>query len=319
MRLAERKSEIAFTAFQSFAACPICESHSAVVLFTDRNRRETLDITGTYVRCSACHHVYLDPFPNPAELADAYEILHSRFNNGGVPLPFGGRKGLLPSLIRTSRKFRRRPHSWPSERGRGRLLLDVGCGEGTKLGEFRDRGWKVVGIDFSTAVLKMASAGNPKIAFILADAHALPFEEKSFDVIRVDNVIEHIPETVLLLSKLRALLKPGGRLYVYVPNSDAWSVRLFSEAALNYWIPFHIHFFGSGSLRLAMARAGFSHISIKYHNPSNWLVDSAKQEFGLNVYKKSKWDPLLRLLFMPLNLTTAFSRYGEELVAEARV
>jgi ubiquinone/menaquinone biosynthesis C-methylase UbiE len=313
------KPGFVFSEFQSFGACPICESQSSVVLFTDRNRRENLDITGKYIRCSVCHHVYLDPFPSPAKLSRAYEMLHSRIDDRGGLRPFADGKGVLRSLIRASRKLRRRPHSWPRENGQGQRLLDVGCGTVTKLDEFRARGWKVVGVDFSAAVLRVASACIPEGAFIQADAHALPFQGESFDVIRVDNVMEHIPETVLLLSKLRSLLKPGGQLYVYVPNSEAWSVRLFAGAALNYWIPFHIHYFDSQSLRLALQKAGFSHISIQYHNPPNWLADSAKQKFGLNVYKKSKWDPLLRLLFMPMNLTTAFSRYAEELVAEARV
>ncbi len=176
-----------------------------------------------------------------------------------------------------------------------------------------------MGVDISLPTLRVAAKAVPKGLFVQAEARTLPFRDGSFDVIRIDNVLEHIPDAVCLLSQLRQLLKPGGKLYVYVPNSEALSFRLFSNFALNYWIPFHVHFFSSRSLGEALNRADFARTLIRYHNPFHWLADSAKQKLGMNVYRRTKWDLVLRLLFLPLTLTTAFTRHGEELVAEATV
>lgn len=313
------ETRLQFASLETFTNCPVCASSSPSILFTDRNRRENLPISGTYVLCRECHHTYLIQFPNRKELAQSYQQLYFNFPESCLTIPPGDRPGLLGAFLRVLRNFRRRPHSWPTESGDGRLLLDVGCGLGTKLLEYRANGWRVAGLDVSSATLRVAAQKVSDGLFLQAEAEALPFREETFDVIRIDNVLEHIPDAVGLLSRLRSLLRPGGRLYVYVPNSEALSVRLFSNFALNYWIPFHIHLFSSHSLEEALKRAGFARTLIRYHNPIYWLPDSLKQRLGGNVYTIKRSDSILRLLSLPLTLTTAFTRLGEELVAEAKV
>ena len=79
---------------------------------------------------------------------------------------------------------------------KGQSLLDVGCGTGHFSFWFHDLGFKVVGMDISTEMLKVARSKikNEKIRFIQADACNLPFPDNSFDVVTLITVLEFLSE-----------------------------------------------------------------------------------------------------------------------------
>lgn len=79
---------------------------------------------------------------------------------------------------------------------KGQSLLDVGCGTGHFSFWFHDLGFKVVGMDISTEMLKVARSKikSEKIRFIQADACNLPFPDNSFDVVTLITVLEFLSE-----------------------------------------------------------------------------------------------------------------------------
>src|SRR5690606_14273251 len=85
----------------------------------------------------------------------------------------------------------------------------------------RRAGWAVHGIDHS---IEGVSAMNPELAgcveagdlFRLLEEHGQ--RENRFDVVLLNNVLEHVPDPVALLSMLRKVVGPGGVLVVTVPN-----------------------------------------------------------------------------------------------------
>jgi 2-polyprenyl-3-methyl-5-hydroxy-6-metoxy-1,4-benzoquinol methylase len=106
------------------------------------------------------------------------------------------------------------------ENGKPRLL-DVGCGEGYTLSFFRQQGWSVKGFDFSSAGVK---SKNPACmdALVTGDIFTLLEAEiqagKTYDVVWLQNVLEHVLEPLKLLKSLRSLVTPGGLAVVTVPN-----------------------------------------------------------------------------------------------------
>ena len=84
---------------------------------------------------------------------------------------------------------------------KGQSLLDVGCGTGHFSFWFHDLGFKVVGMDISTEMLKVARSKikNEKIRFIQADAYDLPFPDNSFDLVVFITTLEFLsqPERAL--------------------------------------------------------------------------------------------------------------------------
>jgi SAM-dependent methyltransferase len=82
------------------------------------------------------------------------------------------------------------------------------------------QGAKVVGVDISPSVVRMAGAAFTDAALMAvnADVRALPFADASFHAIYSMGTIEHFPETEAAVHELYRVLKPGGRAIVGVPN-----------------------------------------------------------------------------------------------------
>lgn len=111
----------------------------------------------------------------------------------------------------------------------GLRVLDVGCGYGSFAIEFANLGAHVVGTDVNDRWLSMARAnaqGESDVPFIKCDASArqavaLLAQYAPFDLIILNDVLEHIFDTVGLAQNLSALSKPGTKIYYKVPNGMA--------------------------------------------------------------------------------------------------
>jgi SAM-dependent methyltransferase len=91
------------------------------------------------------------------------------------------------------------------------LVLDLCCGQGNVAQSLAARGCKVVGADFSPAMLDFARMRVPEAIFIEADAQALPFRDGGFDVV-VSNVgVCHVPDQPRALAEAKRVLRKGGR------------------------------------------------------------------------------------------------------------
>jgi SAM-dependent methyltransferase len=98
----------------------------------------------------------------------------------------------------------------------GRVILDLCCGQGNVAATLISRGCKVVGADFSPAMLDLARRRLPDAVFVTADAQDLPFPSGGFDVV-VSNVgICHVPDQPRALAEAKRVLRPGGRFAMTV-------------------------------------------------------------------------------------------------------
>jgi len=97
-------------------------------------------------------------------------------------------------------------------------VLELGCGNGKTLSAMIQRGWAVIGIDFSPRavmlsrdILGSASYGH----IMIADARFPPFKHSTFDAVFALHVIGHMCETDRhdIANTLQHILRPGGILY----------------------------------------------------------------------------------------------------------
>ena len=99
----------------------------------------------------------------------------------------------------------------------GKLVLDVGCGMGRYADVVTRWGARVVGIDLSRAVEAAArNLANRDAAIFQADVFALPFAGESFDLIYSLGVLHHTPDCEKAFKGLPRLLKPGGRIAIWL-------------------------------------------------------------------------------------------------------
>lgn len=103
-------------------------------------------------------------------------------------------------------------------------LLDIGCGWEARLLKTVEPYIKSgVGIDF-----KAGEVHTPKITTRrLALDKVLPFPKKSFDVITMLAVLEHLAEPLAIAREIERILVSGGRLIITVPSRAAKSVLEF--------------------------------------------------------------------------------------------
>jgi SAM-dependent methyltransferase len=106
----------------------------------------------------------------------------------------------------------------PLESLRGKRVLDAGCGMGRFAEVCIDAGADLHAIDLSTAV-EAASRNlrhHPNATFYQADIFNLPFADGTFDAIYSIGVLHHTPDTRRAFMSLTRLLKPGGRISIWV-------------------------------------------------------------------------------------------------------
>jgi SAM-dependent methyltransferase len=104
-------------------------------------------------------------------------------------------------------------------------MLDLGCGDGTVLWLAREQGWQVQGVELFPEHAKLVSE---TLGFVVevSDLTAYQGVKDSWDCVVLTHVLEHLPDPVGALIKIRRLLKPGGVGVLEFPNIDAFDARL---------------------------------------------------------------------------------------------
>jgi SAM-dependent methyltransferase len=98
----------------------------------------------------------------------------------------------------------------------GRRILDIGCGLGAYVRKFREFSERVAGIDVDRKRVVEGARTTPGL--MLAAGERLPFRDGSFDVIVLNEVIEHVQSDAATLRDAYRVLAPDGRMVIYAPN-----------------------------------------------------------------------------------------------------
>lgn len=101
------------------------------------------------------------------------------------------------------------------------------------------------------------------------------YPDSTFDCIRLEHVFEHLLNPVEVLTKCRAMLKPGGFLVMNFPGIDAWSRRLslIHNASINK-TPRHLYHHTSRSATIMVQKAGFEVLKVKAFSDMDLLAST---------------------------------------------
>jgi SAM-dependent methyltransferase len=224
--------------------CPTCESSDA--------RPELEKDHLTLVRCAACDMVYVSP---------TFDEEHYREVYGSADY-----QTIMRDLGESSHDYR--VQRFGTERvetmarfiaaaaGETPAYLDVGCSTGFVVEAARARGWRAAGIDLNTSAVAFGRARGLDLR--VASLEDAGFAPASFDAISLFDVLEHLLHPVRTLTGCLALLRPGGLLYLYVPNYDSASRLLMGADAHFIWPTHHLNYYTPITLSDLLARHGMA-------------------------------------------------------------
>lgn len=166
--------------------------------------------------------------------------------------------------------------------------LDVGCGSGAMTVELAERlpFAEVDAIDISLGMLEVAMEAHehPRVSYYEGDAEALPFEEKSFDLLYSNFMLQWCPDPVRALTDMRRVLRRGGQLVLSAPG--AGTLNELAAAWRSVDDKPHVHPFSSeDDFADAVAAAGFAHADIlqrtlRVHVPDTLALMRALKALG---------------------------------------
>lgn len=278
------------------AHCVICRADTGsepVAVGEDFEYRAS-DDTFVAVRCSGCGLVYLNPRPALEELPRIYPPHYHAFVFSAE------RYGLAYSARRLIEKRRvlRACGALPDDA----RILDVGCGDGFHLRllrEFGKPGWRLEGVDSSP--LAVHAAREAGLTVFEGTVETVPLVEASYDLAFLVMTIEHLANPEVVLARIGALLRPGGRLVIVTDSTESPDFLLFRRRHWGgYHFPRHWYLFDRATLRAITEGAGLEVISLgSMMSPVNWvyslhntLVDRGAPEWLSRRFSLSSPMPL---------------------------
>jgi SAM-dependent methyltransferase len=99
----------------------------------------------------------------------------------------------------------------------GRVVGDVGCGNGRYIDALRAAGARVIGVDLSSGML--AGIPGPASELIVADAQSLPLADASLDALLMMHMLYHVPDPERAVKEVTRVLRRSGRVLVATNGS----------------------------------------------------------------------------------------------------
>lgn len=143
-------------------------------------------------------------------------------------------------------------------------VLDIGCAEGYLSKEISSNGCEVVGIELDEKAALKSRKYCKEV--IIGNIESISLDDKYlnyFDYIILADVLEHLKNPLLILSRFKKYLKDDGYLIISVPNIANWRVRFkllrgnFDYEEMGILDKEHIRFFTEKTAKKLVTDAGF--------------------------------------------------------------
>jgi len=165
----------------------------------------------------------------------------------------------------------------------GGMVLDIGCGSGSKSQYLLNKGFKVLGADLSEMMVEIARREVPGASFQVADIKDLGGMAQQFEGILAQAVLLHIPKAQVrsVIEGLRGKLRDGGFLYIAVKEkrADGPEEEVVLEEDYGYKYERFFSYFTLRELKKYLVDAGFaiSFEQVVSVGSTNWIQIAGKK------------------------------------------
>lgn len=294
-------------------ACVVCQSSQAAPEARGKDYLyRTSDQEYRFCRCLSCGHLYLNPRPTIAEIGRIYPPEYPTYTKR-----FGRSDSLFARL--KDRVLLGRFDAVAARLPASMRVLDVGCGDGRFLLALRRRypAAELTGLDwsFGPAIADELAGADVDTITGAIETNSLP--DETFDVITMNQLIEHTWDVRLVLERCKRALKVGGLLAIETPNPDGWDRRLFKTGGWGgYYWPRHLNLFTREHLARIITESGLEVVlSRSLLSPPCWIYSCqfSAQRAGLgDWFNKLFPDTSLPLLAAFAAVDWTASRLGAE-------
>ncbi|MCB1170000.1 MAG: class I SAM-dependent methyltransferase, partial [Leptospiraceae bacterium] len=175
-------------------------------------------------------------------------------------------------------------------------FLDAGCSFGGFVAAAERAGYRARGLDLSDfAVQEGLKRGR---ALQKGPVARDTFDEASFDVITLIEVMEHLPNPQLAAQSLFRWLRSGGLAVIQTANFQGWQAR--SEGSdYHYYLPGHLYYYSAENLKTLLRAAGFCRF--KLFRPVDFPLSAKLRKMSLAAYpEKAGWKRKLQTSYYHL-------------------
>ena len=220
--------------------CPVC-LHATYIPFMDVVDHMITKEQFSIVSCEQCGFHFTNPIPTKEIIGAYYKgdeyVSHSSSSKGLINRLYGiVRKRTLQLKV-----------SWVKRHASGLELLDVGCGTGHFLNAAKASGYSITGIEPDQDARAFALKENNIDA--LGQEVLYELREQSFDIITMWHVLEHVYDLRKDVEQLTKLLKPGGTIFIAVPNMGSYDAQYYKSLWAAYDVPRHLYHFQEKDIR----------------------------------------------------------------------
>lgn len=264
--------------------CPVCGSNHISSRFICPDHSISGEKFGIW-ECANCKHRFTSPYPSEEAIGAYYKADHYISHSDSS-------EGLINRLYKIARRFTLSEKKRFVQRQSGLAsgtLLEVGTGTGAFLNIMEENEWQTTGIepDYQAREKAMLLYKLP----VYEPNHLFLLEEKSFDVIVLWHVLEHVNTLHSYMEQFFKVLKSEGKLFIAVPNYTSHDAEFYETFWAAYDVPRHLHHFSPKSLETLANRFGFSLV----HKRRMWLdafyiaLLSEKYKRGRNQFVSAIW------------------------------
>ena len=297
-------SKLPLIAVENVAACAVCSG-----LATSRYARgfdyelRTCGNEWTFVQCTACGHVWLNPRPAVTELATIYPPHYYAYD-------YEARISAVARWGKTTLDDRKLGSILAHLDRPPRTFLDIGCGSGRYLRTMRSRGLAardIHGLELDQRAVDSLSAEGFSVQRARVEDADIP--DSSIDLATMFHVIEHVDAPDRVVARIARWLRPGGVVAIETPNLDSLDRRLFASTFWGgYHIPRHWHLFTPATLTRLVESAGLTPLGTRFQTGHSFWMYSVHHRLRYGTPPRPRlarfFDPFTNVA--PLAMFTAF-------------